>query len=45
MIVGLLIALWIFVFAFIIRPFDDGTLNFKSWFLISLGFSVFPFLY
>lgn len=44
LIVGLLIALWIFIFAFIIRPFDDGTLNFRSWFLISIGFSVFAFL-
>lgn len=44
LIVGLLIALWIFVFAFIIRPFDDGTIDFKSWLLISLGFSVLAFL-
>jgi hypothetical protein len=40
LIVGLLLALWIFVFAFIIRPFDDGTLNFRTWFLMSIGFSV-----
>jgi hypothetical protein len=44
LIVGLLIALWIFVFAFIIRPFDDGTIDFKSWLLISAGFSVLAFL-
>ena len=31
-VVGLLMALWIFAFAFIIKPFDDGTLNFRSWF-------------
>ncbi|KQX00245.1 LytTR family DNA-binding domain-containing protein [Flavobacterium sp. Root420] len=43
LVVGLLIALWIFVFAFIIKPFDDGTLNFRSWFLISFGFSILAF--
>ncbi|MCC9072685.1 LytTR family transcriptional regulator [Flavobacterium sp. F-65] len=44
LIVGILISLWVFVFAFIIKPFDDGTLNFRSWFLISLGFSLVAFL-
>lgn len=44
LIVGLLIALWLFVFAFIIKPFDDGTINFRAWFLISFGFSVTAFL-
>mgnify|MGYP006162922425 CR=1 FL=1 len=44
LIVGALISVWLFVFAFIIRPFDDGTINFKSWLLISLGFSVLAFL-
>jgi hypothetical protein len=44
LVVGLLIGLWIFAFAFIIKPFDDGTINFRSWFLISFGFSVLAFL-
>jgi hypothetical protein len=44
LVVGLLIALWIFAFAFIIKPFDDGTLDFRSWFFISFGFSVLAFL-
>ena len=44
LIVGLLIALWLFVFAFIIKPFDDGTINFRAWFLISFGFSITAFL-
>jgi len=43
LVIGLLIALWIFAFAFIIKPFDDGTLNFRSWLLISLGFSLLAF--
>ena len=44
LIVGILISLWIFIFAFIIKPFDDGTLNFRSWLLISFGFSLLAFL-
>jgi len=44
LIIGLLIALWLFIFAFIIKPFDDGTINFRAWFLISFGFSVVAFL-
>lgn len=44
LLVGLLIGLWIFVFAFIIRPFDDGTINLRAWFFLSFGFSVMAFL-
>lgn len=44
LIVGILISVWLFVFAFIIKPFDDGTINFRSWLLISLGFSLIAFL-
>jgi hypothetical protein len=44
LVVGLLIALWLFIFTFIIRPFDDGTLNFRSWVLISFGFSLLAFV-
>ncbi|OXA98934.1 histidine kinase [Flavobacterium oncorhynchi] len=43
LLVGLFIALWLFVFAFIIKPFDDGTINFRAWFLISFGFSIIAF--
>lgn len=43
LIIGLLIALWLFIFAFIIKPFDDGTINLRAWFLISFGFSVMAF--
>ena len=39
-IIGILISIWTFLFAFIIRPFDDGTLNFRLWLLISIGFSL-----
>lgn len=44
LIIGLLIALWIFIFAFIIRPFDDGTLDFRAWLFMSIGFSSMAFL-
>lgn len=44
LIVGLLIGLWLFIFAFIIKPFDDGTISFRAWFLISFGFSCMAFL-
>jgi hypothetical protein len=44
LIIGILISIWIFIFAFIIRPFDDGTLNFKIWVLMSIGFSTSAFL-
>lgn len=38
------ISMWLFIFAFIIKPFDDGTINFQSWLLISMGFSVLAFV-
>ena len=44
LILGGLLSIWVFAFAFIIRPFDDGTLNLKVWFLMSLGFSLGVFL-
>lgn len=44
LVIGLLIGLWLFIFAFIIKPFDDGTINFRAWFLISFGFSIMAFL-
>jgi hypothetical protein len=44
LVIAILISLWLFVFAFIIKPFDDGTINFRAWFLISFGFSLMAFL-
>lgn len=44
LLLGLLISLWVFIFAFIIRPFDDGTLNVQLWLLMSMGFSLIAFL-
>jgi hypothetical protein len=44
LLIGIFISVWLFIFAFFIRPFDDGTINFKMWLLISVGFSSIAFL-
>ena len=42
--IGSFISIWFLIFAFFIRPFDDGTINFKMWILIGVGFSLIGFL-
>lgn len=42
--IGIFISIWLFIFAFFIRPFDDGTISFNVWVLISVGFSLIAFL-
>lgn len=44
LLIGIFISVWLFIFAFFIRPFDDGTISFKMWLLISVGFSLIAFL-
>ncbi|MCT2408568.1 LytTR family transcriptional regulator [Chryseobacterium antibioticum] len=44
LLIGILLGIWLFIFAFLIRPFDDGTVSFKAWVLISIGFSLIAFL-
>jgi len=44
LLIGIFISIWLFIFAFFIRPFDDGTISFKVWILISTGFSLIAFL-
>lgn len=44
LLVGIFIAMWLFFFAFLIRPFDDGSISFKNWIFISSGFSIISFL-
>ena len=44
LIIGLFISIWGFIFAFFIKPFDDGSLNFQKWLYISIGFSIIAFL-
>jgi len=42
--IGTLISIWGFVFAFFIRPFDDGTVIFRAWVYISVGFNLIAFI-
>jgi len=44
LLIGIFISIWLFIFAFFIRPFDDGTISFKMWLFISIGFSLIAFL-
>ncbi|MDI5888772.1 LytTR family DNA-binding domain-containing protein [Flavobacterium yafengii] len=44
LLIGIFISIWLFIFAFFIKPFDDGTISSKMWLLISLGFSGIAFL-
>ena len=44
LIIGLFISVWGFIFAFFIKPFDDGSLNFQMWLYINIGFSIIAFL-
>lgn len=44
LLIGIFISLWLFIFAYFIRPFDDGTISKIQWILISTGFSCIAFL-
>lgn len=44
LVIGLFLAVWLFLFAFFIKPFDDGSISFSQWILISVGFSIIAFL-
>jgi len=44
LLIGILISIWGFGFAFFIRPFDDGTISFKDWVSISIGFNLIAFI-
>lgn len=44
LLIGIFIGIWLFIFAFFIRPFDDGTISFKMWLFISVGFSLIAFV-
>ena len=44
LLLGGLISLWIFLFAFFIRPFAHGNMNLQLWILVSVGFSLIAFL-
>ncbi|MEM6718860.1 MAG: LytTR family DNA-binding domain-containing protein [Bacteroidota bacterium] len=42
--IGTLLSVWIFLFAFFIRPFEHGTMDLKVWITVSTGFSVLAFV-
>ncbi len=44
LLIGFSIGIWLFIFAFVIKPFDDGTISFKIWLYISVGFGLIAFL-
>lgn len=44
LLIGIFICFWFFIFAYFIKPFDDGTINSRQWILISVGFSLISFL-
>lgn len=44
LLIGVFISIWFFIFAFFIKPFDDGTISSKQWLFISTGFSFIAFL-
>lgn len=44
LLIGIFISIWFFIFAYFIKPFDDGTISSIQWILISTGFSLIAFL-
>ncbi len=42
-IIGALLGLWCFVFAFFIRPFEHGTMDLEKWIYVSVGYSIIAF--
>lgn len=38
--IGLILGLWILMFAFIMRPFEHGTMNTKTWVIVSLVYGI-----
>lgn len=44
LLIGVFITGWLFIFAFFIKPFDDGTISAAMWLYISIGFSLIAFL-
>ncbi len=42
--IGALLSVWIFLFAFFVRPFEHGNMDFQIWMAVSIGFSLMAFL-
>jgi len=43
-IIGALLSVWAFLFAFFARPFEHGKMNLQVWIYVSVGFSILVFL-
>lgn len=43
-VIGALLCLWSFLFAFFTRPFEHGTMDLNKWIYVSVGFSLASFL-
>lgn len=44
LIIGALLCLWSFLFAFFVRPFEHGEMDLQKWINVSIGFSLTAFL-
>lgn len=44
LLIGIFISVWLFIFAYFIKPFDDGTVSSTQWIIISIGFSIIALL-
>ncbi|PTX61445.1 LytTr DNA-binding domain-containing protein [Kordia periserrulae] len=44
LLIGALTSVWIFLFAFFIRPYEHGSMDFTIWITVSIGFSVLAFV-
>lgn len=44
LLIGIFMCIWIFLFAFFIRPFEHGTMDLQVWIKVSVGFSLIAFL-
>ena len=44
LIIAALLSVWIFLFAFFIRPFEHGNMDFQIWLAVSIGFAIAAFL-
>ena len=44
LIIGALLSIWGFLFAFFARPFEHGTMDLAKWVYVSVGFNLFVFL-
>ncbi len=44
LLIGVFVSVWIFLFAFFVRPFEHGRMDLQVWIKVSVGFSLIAFL-